>query len=204
MIVMIVDIPPQFQKFCLDSRLSNSAIFSISPSENAVLEGSVNMSVMHQVGTFSKGSDLPLRAYGELLREGFYPRYGKMSRKVLRDAFDSLVGKKLKFYSHHSAFWDQVSNSAKNILGWVYDFEWNEQVGAIYGKIELWDRDAALKFSQGLLDVRGEPNNMSVSVGFNFDKNYQTNEVIKMNIRECSFADEPVCPTARLKMMDAA
>ncbi|MBI4009871.1 MAG: hypothetical protein HY361_01575 [Candidatus Aenigmarchaeota archaeon] len=198
---MIINVTPQFHQNQVQLRLSNVAVFSVNPVEQE--EGELNLIFKEQIGTFSKESDLPLRAQGELIRAGTYQNYGTISKDELRKSFQALQGKKIRLFTHHAAYWDKVAQNVRNVLGWVYDFEWNEALGAIMGKTEIWDKDAALKFSQGLLDPQALEQAIGVSMGFRFKKNYQTGNLYDIEFKECSSTTEPICPTAILKSVVA-
>jgi len=138
---------------------------------------------------FTDKLPLPLSVNGELLREGKYYT-GVITREELFKAYKRLLGQEIILFASHDAFWSDSSNVA-DILGRLFGFEWDEELGRILYRGEVYDESAAMKVLAGL--VRG------VSAGFEYDKTSMgINKDI--DIREATLTFRPHCKTANIKV----
>jgi len=139
--------------------------------------------------TFSDRIPLPMPVEGELLREGKYYT-GTITRDELYKAFKKLIGQEIILFSTHDAFWTEKSN-VSDVLGRLFKFDWDESLGRILFKGEVYDEAAAMKVLAGL--VKG------ISAGFEYDK-HGTEFNKEIDIREATLTFRPHCKTASIKV----
>ena len=133
---------------------------------------------------------LPLPVSGELLREGKYYT-GLITKEELYKAFKKLIGKQIILFSTHDAFWTDSSNIS-DILGKIIEFTWDEELGRIMYKGEIYDESAARKVLAGL--VQG------ISAGFEYDKTSTGGLNRDIDIREATLTFRPHCKTANVNV----
>jgi len=139
--------------------------------------------------TFDGKISLPMSVSGELLREGTYYT-GTITKDELFKAYKKLIGQEIILFATHDAFWGDSSNVA-DVLGKLNQFDWDEALGRIVYRGEIYDEEAARKVLAGL--VKG------ISAGFDYEK--VGNDLNKdIDIREATLTFRPHCKTADIKV----